>query len=520
MVLPSLASNRYGSWTSEASGMQGMSWKGFGTLACTARVSTCQQWTLPWADGSRCCVAPCWQASRTPSATEHQVVWCWSWSALVDATGQSCASELINRFASTQGIECIAVHFVPTYMGAHLQHLWALLTAGPWQVWCCHMQSSHAPSKSGRSKSVWQRSQVDIKVKVSKAHLSSAAASTAAAGDTKGANGQLRPVALSSRIWPRAKHHRHGCWSRPWCFRRAWVAVRDPSASVAARPLNGRTGAGLELRSNAAVQRQTSPQQTWDTWHSGGSGSSAAAEAAASGSTDKGEEASSSLKRPHSATRGNASRSGQSVAFKEGKGRWDAWSEKRWLMTSMRRMADELWSSSWQGPMKIEFSDLPDGELNLIAAAESNNVGSLASTTSRRGPQRVPPEPDGGAAETDISREVSRKQLSRMTRRGAGMGAAAAALTEGRQRVPLKAPSQHSTSRRANRKPGGRRIAEHLQGGCSGQEVGRGARCHCQSGWLAHAGRWSHTKHWPCSRQGCGMGDPTLEEQWWLPVLW
>ena len=131
---------------------------------------------------------------------------------------------------------------------------------------------------------------------------------------------------------------------------------RSISASAATRLLvSSRTGARLELRSNQEV-KQSTPRRTWR-------GSRAVEE--------KGnpEEASGSLKRPHSSVGGSAKKRGQSVAFKEGHRKWDRMVAKRELEEVDE--AAELWNYLRGKASKIDFSDLSDVELNLIAAGLS-----------------------------------------------------------------------------------------------------------------------------------------------------
>ena len=125
---------------------------------------------------------------------------------------------------------------------------------------------------------------------------------------------------------------------------------RSASASAATRLLlSGRTGVRLQLRSNQAV-RQATPKRTWR-------GARAAAD-----EEGKPEEASGS-----SSGGGSAKKRGQSVAFKEGHRRWDRMVAKRELEEVDE--AAELSNYLRGKASKIDFSDLGDGELNLIAAA-------------------------------------------------------------------------------------------------------------------------------------------------------
>ena len=120
---------------------------------------------------------------------------------------------------------------------------------------------------------------------------------------------------------------------------------RSVSASATTRlPLSSRTGVRLELRSNQETKQNT-PRRTWR-------GSRTAA-------SSKPEEASGSLKRPHSSGGGSAKKRGQSVAFKEGHRRWDRMVAKRELEEVDE--AAELWNYLRGKPSKIDFSDLSDG---------------------------------------------------------------------------------------------------------------------------------------------------------------
>ena len=128
--------------------------------------------------------------------------------------------------------------------------------------------------------------------------------------------------------------------------------VSDSASATTRLPLSSRTGARLELCSNQEV-RQNTPRRTWRG-------------ARAAGEEGKPEEASGSLKRPHSSGGGSAKKRGQSVAFKEGHRRWDRLVAKRELEEVDE--AAELWNYLRGKASKIDFSDLSDGELNLIAA--------------------------------------------------------------------------------------------------------------------------------------------------------
>ena len=107
--------------------------------------------------------------------------------------------------------------------------------------------------------------------------------------------------------------------------------------------------------------------------------------------------ASRSLKRPHSSGGGSAKKRGRSVAFKEGHRRWDRLVANRELEEVDE--ATELWNYLRGKASKIDFSDLGDGELNLIAAAlfREQQRRELEKHLSRQGPQEIPPEHASGA---------------------------------------------------------------------------------------------------------------------------
>ena len=89
----------------------------------------------------------------------------------------------------------------------------------------------------------------------------------------------------------------------------------------------------------------------------------------------------------------------------EGDRRWDRMVGKRELEEVDG--AAELWNYLRGKASKIDFSDLRDGELNLIAAGLFQ---SLESRMIRRGPQGVPPERASGAAGMHGSPEAEAPQ--------------------------------------------------------------------------------------------------------------
>ena len=68
--------------------------------------------------------------------------------------------------------------------------------------------------------------------------------------------------------------------------------------------------------------------------------------------------------------------------------------------------AEELWNHFQGKASKIDFSDLGDGEVNLIAAALLREQQHRERTMSRRGPQRARREPGSGAAGTHYKQEA------------------------------------------------------------------------------------------------------------------